>query len=133
MLENIPAAFPNQAIPAVYGDSMSYTQQVAYLTYMINKIITTINETILGGTLPEVGVGDNGKIVEVINGAWELSSSMIETLGRLDALESGLTDTNANVTVLQRQMASLLDDVVELTATLLQINAGDVEPEDTEE
>ena len=132
MLKKIPSMFPNQAIPAVYGDSLSYTQQVAYLQAKINEIIDTVNETVLGGALPTVTAGDNGKIVEVIEGAWQLSTSLLEVLGRLNTLEGSLTGTQADVVVLQRQMASILDDIVQLTATLVQINQGDVEPDSDE-
>lgn len=119
MIEKV-LTFPNQAIPSIYGDSLSYTQQVAYLMYKVNECIDKINQ-FSTGSLPNF----NPETMEawtpqVVNGA-------VAWTPDLKTVTADMLTVKATQTAQGRKIDEIYDGLVELSAVLVAINEGEVE------
>lgn len=118
MIENL-RGFPNQAIPAVYGESLSYTQQVAYLMKKVQECIDYLNNLDLA-EVPKPKDGDVGKIAEVyLDSQGQLAVKWSNTYREdITAIEGDIDDIQGDVEDLQEDLAALEIEEAEDVASL---------------
>lgn len=115
MIENVRPIFPNQAIPAVFGESVSYTQQVAYLAYKLQECIEWINDQ-KAVEIPIPSLEDVAKVLNVINSDGE------PRLGWNGTLPADVSNLKSRTSTLEDIVAGKQEELFVLTATL---DAGD--------
>lgn len=117
MIEKV-CTFPNQAIPAVYGDSLSYTQQVAFLQYKINECITQLNK-IASGSLPLVSASENGYILQVIGGVWTATNALAQLSAKVAANQQSISYQQNEIATIQETLNGLAQTIALLNGEVI--------------
>lgn len=112
MIEKV-LTFPNQAIPSIYGESLSYTQQLAYYMYKLNECIEQVN-MIASGSLPVVSSEQNGWVLQVDNGQWVAANTMSPLYSRMLAVENSNTFNAGEIAGIKET----LNGVAQMIATI---------------
>lgn len=111
--------FPNQAIPSIYGESLSYTQQVAYLLYKINECIDGVN-AIQSGGLPPFTEQMEGWGPQIIDGAVAWTPNIRDVVADMVTVKATIRAQGAKID-------EILVGITELAEIQAQILTGEVE------
>lgn len=120
MIEKVnKCIFPNQAIPSIYGESLSYSQEVAFLAYKLNECIDKLNSIAAGGLPPFTAAMEEWG-PQIINGevAWTPT---------VKDLNSDMITVKATQNVHGRKIDSILDNLAVLSEVQSEILSGEVE------
>lgn len=115
----------DENIPTIATKARAYTFQLDAVVAKVNQCIEKVND-MASGNLPDVTQVDNNKILRVVNGQWELSSSLSGVEGQLTALTLDEVNLTLDVRVLQNQMNAIYDDMLQLGTLLQTIVTGDI-------
>lgn len=117
MIDKI-CTFPNQAIPSVYGESLSYTQQVAFLTHKVNECIDLLNK-IGEGSLPIVTDKNNGWILQVENGIWSAADTLSPLGSRVLSLENSVKYQSSQIATINDTLNGLAQTIAALNGEVI--------------
>lgn len=119
MIEKVKYTLPNQAIPSIYGESLSYTQQVAYLLYKINECIDGVN-AIQSGGLPPFNEQMEGWGPQIIDGVISWTPDIKDVVADMVVVKATIRAQGAKID-------EILVGISELAEIQAQILTGEVE------